>query len=90
MPKPSSRLTIKKIEASTQKLTEASSSLAQKLYAEQQAGAQGGAEQSSSKVKKAPLTLSLKKSKKTDPAAALRRSVLFDWVKQGYALLCCF
>lgn len=38
-----------KIEASTQKLTEASSSLAQKLYAEQQAGAQGGAEQSSSK-----------------------------------------
>jgi molecular chaperone DnaK len=36
-----------KIEASTQKLTEASSSLAQKLYAEQQAGAAsgGGAEQ---------------------------------------------
>lgn len=38
-----------KIEASTQKLTEASSSLAQKLYAEQQAGAAGGAEKSSGK-----------------------------------------
>src|SRR5690606_5597280 len=32
-----------KIEAATTKLTEASSSLAQKLYAEQQAGAQAGA-----------------------------------------------
>jgi molecular chaperone DnaK len=39
-----------KIEASTQKLTEASSSLAQKLYAEQQAGGAGGAEKSSSKA----------------------------------------
>lgn len=38
-----------KIEASTQKLTEASSSLAQKLYAEQQASAAGGAETASSK-----------------------------------------
>ncbi|HMW48033.1 MAG TPA: molecular chaperone DnaK [Cellvibrionaceae bacterium] len=38
-----------KIEASTQKLTEASSSLAQKLYAEQQA-ASGGAEKSSGKA----------------------------------------
>ncbi len=39
-----------KIEASTQKLTEASSSLAQKLYAEQQAGAAGSAEPASGKA----------------------------------------
>lgn len=36
---------LEKIQAATEKLTEASSSLAQKLYAEQQAGAQGGAQQ---------------------------------------------
>jgi molecular chaperone DnaK len=37
------------IEAATTKLTEASSSLAQKLYAEQQAGAQAGAQQAGGK-----------------------------------------
>ncbi len=42
-----------KIEAATTKLTEASSSLAQKLYAEQQAGAQGGAEQAGGSSSKA-------------------------------------
>lgn len=36
---------LEKIQAATEKLTEASSSLAQKLYAEQQAGAQAGAQQ---------------------------------------------
>jgi molecular chaperone DnaK len=42
-----------KIQAATEKLTEASSSLAQKLYAEQQAGAQPGAQQAGSSSKAA-------------------------------------
>ena len=42
-----------KIQAATEKLTEASSTLAQKLYAEQQAGAQGGAQQAGGNSKAA-------------------------------------
>ncbi|MBK8186717.1 MAG: molecular chaperone DnaK [Cellvibrio sp.] len=42
-----------KIQAATEKLTEASSSLAQKLYAEQQAGAQPGAQQAGGSSKAA-------------------------------------
>jgi molecular chaperone DnaK len=42
-----------KIQAATEKLTEASSSLAQKLYAEQQAGAQAGAQQAGGSSKAA-------------------------------------
>ena len=42
-----------KIQAATEKLTEASSTLAQKLYAEQQAGAQGGAQQAGGNSKTA-------------------------------------